>query len=155
MSVHVRASWWQPYRPDSFVVQKLAKRFAKLCVAVHDQILFSIQKTVFAIGDRAGHLFHPGFVRTVVHVVRLAAGRQLSGLGPDVAERGSGDVHKLLESDRSVLADLVCVTQRVERRRGDCYGSDEIRREGNSLAIRCLVTSLINVRMAFASGGHP
>ena len=33
-------------------------------VTIHDQVPFAVEKSIFMVGQLAGHLFHPGFVRT-------------------------------------------------------------------------------------------
>ncbi len=39
----------------------------RLCVTIHDQLSFVIEKNIFMVGLDTSHLFHPGFVGLVEH----------------------------------------------------------------------------------------
>jgi hypothetical protein len=72
------------------------RRVAELRFSIHDQITPAVEESIFEVGQFAGCLFHPGFVRTrcttsKVNTARLQfhdqqqVERHQSTLGPDFA----------------------------------------------------------------------
>ena len=43
---------------------KTPETIQRTLVAIHDQVLLPVEKTIFTVGQLAGHLFHPDFVWT-------------------------------------------------------------------------------------------
>ena len=62
MCVQVRRTRWQAQTFHAFAFERAAKRFAELRIAIHDQVAFTVKKTIFRIGQVSGNDFHPGLI---------------------------------------------------------------------------------------------
>ncbi len=63
MCIQVRASRRQANRLRALVTQEVSKRPTERRIAVHDQVLLVLEKTILAVGQLEGDRFYPRFVR--------------------------------------------------------------------------------------------
>ncbi len=61
--IQVRASRWQAYWLHALASQASTKRLTECRIAVHDQVLRGLGKTIFIVGQLEGNRLHPRFVR--------------------------------------------------------------------------------------------
>ncbi len=61
--IQVRASRWQAYRLHALASQASTKRLTECRIAVHDQVLLVLEKTILIVGQLEGNRLHPRFVR--------------------------------------------------------------------------------------------